>query len=390
MGWAKIEESSSKLVTLHALLTDLLAPSTWSRCQIWAARLSTHEWKPKVGPTMAFDVSSEASKYPVTLVTRDPKWCDRIADALAREGVSFHREQERPERFGIDFDAPVSDVDVRDFAVAAAKLILATRAALHRALRTELLWVDATSGIRIPHSIKPERKNNASVVFMFASIRSKPHWLDFDGPQGEPLSTVRARIVFLHDEFARAFTYHLALEGDTTLLDATVRFVKDYVEREGYLWSQVFLGGMSKGATSALAVASQLPHCQLILVSPQLAVGAYLKENRPGILRTISGSEDPMASTEVDEYFWGALPARPTSHGITSCIILTSENDPHCTEGLQRLRRILGIGDQLEVYVDTSPHTTSHIETVHFHASAFVALLSAKTTVSQLSRLPVS
>ncbi|WP_141887668.1 hypothetical protein [Leucobacter komagatae] len=247
-----------------------------------------------------------------------------------------------------------------------------------------MFWADTSTGIRIPFSVKPERKANTSIIFLFTSIRSKPHWVDFDGAQGDALSTNRGRIVFLHDEFATNFTYHLALEGDSRLLAATARFIEAYVAEEGYAWDQVILAGMSKGASSALAVSARIPQCVLILVSPQLAVGAYLTENRPNILRTIAGTDAPGASSAVDSIFWDSFAAVPARHGITRCTILTSQNDPHCTEGLKQLAEALDIGDKLEIHVDTGENTGSHIDTVHFHASAFAALLSASTSLAPL------
>lgn len=380
MAWGKIDGASSELLQFHLFLTNELASQAWTKSQIWDSRLSTHSWKPVIGPELAIDAALAADKVTFTLVSRDATWADAVDDALRREGTKYTRNANPTNRFTIP---PVPrNGSIEDLAKEAAAAIRKLRQALEAAIREKQEWQDPETGLTIPYVVKPERKNNPSVIFLFTSIRAKSHWLDFGGPAGASLQTNRARIIFLLDEFEENYTYQLASNKDTTIHEATVRFITAYVKTEGIDWSYVTLAGMSKGGTGALATAAHLPACELVIVAPQLSLGEYLAEGRPGILETIVGATGAAAADETDKILWDILEAPNAGAGISKLTILTSEHDPHCTDRIPRLVETLNLAGKTHVYTDTSDDTPSHVDTVHFHASGLVSILGAISTTA--------
>lgn len=372
MSWGISNDTPTKFLQLHLFLADELSARSWVRSQIWSGRISAHAWSPAPGLELVFDITFVDDMLTAMLVVRNPEWISNITSSLTKEEVPFTTMSRYPNRVTLFQLQLAPGNGISKLASQAASKMLSIRASIDSSLRQERRWQDNLTGIQIPFTVKPERKGNRAVIFMFTSIRNKQHWIDFEGPFGSAIQTNRARVVFLLDEFSAHYSYHLGIGGDTSILGATIRFIENYVIEQGYAWQDVALAGMSKGGTSALAVGSQLPQCEVYVVAPQLALGSYLQENRPQILRTVTGRTTPDAATRADELLWDAIESSRPDAGITRCMLFTSEHDPHCTEGLSRLEQALDIGERFELLVDRSEHTGSHLKTVRFHAPALL------------------
>jgi hypothetical protein len=266
--------------------------------------------------------------------------------------------------------------DLDSLADEVAEAIKKTRTALEDLLRPSETWTDSSSGLTFRYATKAERKECKQVVFLFTSIRTNHDWLDFKGPYGPAVQPNRARFVYVEDIFTDEFTYHLAIGGDTAVRQATADFIKHYVTAHGYTWDQVTLAGMSKGATAAIVVGALLPSCTVVALAPQLRLGNYLFTSRKDILSNITGMQpDEAARDRVDELMWTGIPANLGPQGISACYVLTSDGDPDCTNGLDRLRSRFDSPDRVVVSVDRSGGAPTHFKTVHFLSPLFLSML---------------
>lgn len=374
--WGEFDPEDTDLISLHLQISNHLAGKTWSRCQIWGKTTSVHEWRVASGPGVAFDVYLGTQEVTLTLVLRDLKWRDPLANALRSEGVSFTELPNKPGRYKLSGYALSSSPPQAAVAGAIAREMADVREKLEHSLRAGQSWADPDSGISVRFAVKPPRKESPEIIFLFSSIRTKQHWLDFGGPGGDALASNRAQVVFLEDTFAKEYTYHLALHGETDILRATRRFVKAHVEKEGYSWGNVTLAGMSKGGTSALAVGAGLPSCNVVALAPQLSLGEYLVSRKDSLLESLSGADGVIGSQIADSALWGALRETNAKQGVRNCLILTSTSDPMCTDRLPTLQNLLGEGCGYMAYVDDSGHCGDHFQTVQFLASPFLSVLS--------------
>lgn len=373
--WGAISEASSALVAMHVHLADKLADLTWNRVQVWNHQASVHSWKLGTGPTLAFDVVPQETEISITFIIRQAEWVTPVKIALSREGVRYTEHPTRPERLRLSnivwTGESVADEQIEQIEA----VIRSTRSAVERSVRLEQEWSDPATGITMRYSVKPERKACREIIFLFTSIRTKKHWLDFNGPYGPSLKTNRARIVFLFDEFADNFTYHLAVRGDTSVRSATAAFVRHYIESEGYEWEAVTLAGMSKGGTSAIVIGAHLPHCTVLALAPQLRLGDYLLSNRPAVLSAMTGGREESHASLVDDLMWSDPSIKQGISGIFRCYVLTSDGDPHCTEGIEQLRTSFNDPSRVSVSVDRSEHTSTHLQTVHYLSPLFISVL---------------
>lgn len=241
-------------------------------------------------------------------------------------------------------------------------------------MRLDKHWVDEPSGLTINYTEKNERKGSNQVIFLFSSIRSKQHWLDFKGPGGASIQTNRARIVFLQDDFSAQWSYHLALNGSLDPLEATRRFVMAYVRDHDYAWQDLTLAGMSKGGIASLIVGAGLPRCRVVTVSPELVLGRSLQKLRPEVLYAMVGEKEG-AVERVDDLLWSSLKAPEDGSGVTQCFIFTSQSDDRCTGGLQQLQECLPHTD-IRIYIDDSDQAAGHVATVRYLSSPFLAFLA--------------
>lgn len=181
--WGNVKGAPSVVLHTHVWLSDRLASHAWNRVQVWKSAASVHSWK-FGGREFAFDVVPTESRTTVTLVSRDKSIAPVTKVGLEREGVGFRQIEGRPERLLISSFShegqlpPVDDI---------AHAIEETRKAVELSVIDSFCWTDAQTDIDITYSVKNERKSSPEIVFLFSSIRTKPHWLDFGGPEGKSL-----------------------------------------------------------------------------------------------------------------------------------------------------------------------------------------------------------
>ena len=172
--WGNTKEATDLLLHTHVLLADRLSGDKWKRVQIWRGHTSVHEWG--FGSRyFAFDIVPSVKHTSVTLISRDVDAIDLLKEGLKCEGVSFKTVDKRPERLLIrvfhhpDNPPPVGEI---------VSLVQAVRKAVELSVVDFRSWLDPDTSISIPYAVKPQRKSCSELVFLFSSIRSKPHWLD--------------------------------------------------------------------------------------------------------------------------------------------------------------------------------------------------------------------
>lgn len=377
--WGYTPHANINILNIHASLTSHLCSLKWKRVDLWNDDISVHEWEFD-GKSYAFDVSFQDGKYVLTLVSRDRSAVNNVRNGLFVENVKFREGTNGSGRFWIE-SFKINQID--NVSKEIAKTIRNVRRSVELTGHESFSYSDESSDLKINYSIKPERKNNDYLIFIFSSIRSKNHWIDFDGPFGESLKTIQARIIFITDDAASAYAYNFSLNSNLDLMIANVRFIKDYVNSNNYDWSKVTLAGLSKGATSAIMIGSQLPSCTVIALAPQLMLGNYLlRSNRNEIITEMSGVSGKLGAEKIDCLMWETLETASVKWGISNFYILTSEGDQDCIEGMRRLTDLVKqtTSNHLEVYIDKTEFTSTHLKTVHHLMPSFLVLLGAVTS----------
>lgn len=375
--WGAIDDASSALISLHLALVERLADYTWQRIQIWNSTISVHEFI-VCGASLAFDLKEGAEGYQLTLVVRKRELTDAIKESLKLENKHYTINSKQPNRLELKTYERAKTGLARDV----AEHIRDYRNAIARAFTDTQIWHDLETGLTLSYTTKPERRESPYLVFMFTSIRTKPHWIDFDGPNGSGLQNIRARIVFVNDDLAEEYTYNFANDGKTSPAKATLNFIQSYISENEYAREKVILAGMSKGGTSAILAGSHLSGCTILTLAPQLAPGKYLEDsNRITLLNQMASRQATNKSNDIDSLFWNYLDNSEIASGRQSVYVLTSDYDPHCTSGLERFRRLISEYKRSTLYVHQTSETqaSSHLKTVHHMMPLFVFLLGSLT-----------
>lgn len=371
--WGDIRRANNNLLRTHLALTDRLADMTWSKVQIWDSRTSVHQYS--IGNvSLAYDTTQADSLLTTHLVVRQKTDYPKVANALSKEGVVTTRHERDDGRFRIH---EVS-VDAPDALDTTESAIRTNRKQLTQSLINETKWTDKTTGLNVVYSVKQERGGCDEIIFLFTSIRGKQHWIDFDGANGDSLSPNRARIVFIQDDFGAQYTYNFAYEGKTHPATATTNFIRSYIDDHGYSPQKTTLAGMSKGGTSAIVAGAALRQCTIVALAPQLSVGSYLHTSgRHQIAKQMAPPEQHGRIRTVNNLLWDYLTDHSEHWGIETAYILTSENDPHCTNDLWRLASYFRGSSSSHIYTHTtsSSKAHSHFATVQHLIPLFLSLL---------------
>lgn len=372
--WGYSEEVPDDLMRFHLGLSDRLASLSWSRIQVWNASVSVHEWVID-SKSYSFDAKFNGTQFELLLVSRDVARLPRVENGLKLEGINFSSISGRNDRVLL---ARFSEYSISSLIDEVSDLVINVRNSIALNVHENFTYKDDSTGLDINFSVKKERKSNKQLIFIFSSIRSKAHWTDFNGPLGESLQTLRARVVFIADDAGSEFVYNFSHRGNLDVMKSNINFIENYVLSNGYSWSNVTIAGLSKGGTSALVIGSQLPSCSIVSLAPQLRLGNYLlRSNRHQIIEEMSGRVGRDGAALLDEFMWKVLESSSVFDGIKNCYILTSLGDPDCYDGLDRIRLLSDrmSNFRLESYVDNSPFTETHLKTVHYLTPTFINLL---------------
>ena len=376
--WGAVNQADPRLVQLHLNTSNELSGLTWDRVQIWNHDTSVHEFR-LAETGIAFDVKLVADTFRLNLVVRQPRSTEAVIKSLTMENLKYAKEPKQPNRLLLQtFDAMDAHI-----ATKISEAVRTYRQGLERSLFNEESWLDLETGHTVRYSIKPERKDSRCLAILFTSIRSQPHWIDFNGPNGSSLANNRARILFINDDFASNYTYNFALGGKTTPALATLNFVNAYIKEHSYHHKDVIFAGMSKGGTSAILTGSRINNSTVLALAPQLDIGGYLeKSNRHSIIQTMAPSSSFHKPSFINELFWNYLDTTANDWQIRFGYVLTSNSDPYCTNSIGRFKQYFTPENKSELNVHTTSDAkaNSHLNTVHHMMPLFAHLLGILTS----------
>lgn len=336
--------------------------------------MSVHEWSTN-GNNYAFDIDYNDGNLKLSLIARNNSNYQKLQESLLLESISFTTTQNRPNRLilGSVPSANFDDEEIQPL----LEIIRSSRRAIELNCHDRLEFIDNEFGNHVSYAVKKERKSCRELIFLFTSIRTRKHWIDFDGPLGQTLSTNRSRIVFIYDSASEFYNYHFAISGTTEIFNSTINFIRDYVDKHQYSWSEVTLAGMSKGGTAAIMLGTILPGTNVLALAPQLALGNYLlRSKRSKIIKQMSGMESLAGAKKIDELMWKVL--ADDSTGMSQCTVLTSVHDEDCISELSKFHEIcIAKNVALGILIDRSEHTSTHLKTVHHLMPTFVSILGS-------------
>ena len=376
MSSSNIEPEVEMLYRIHAELASKLLGLRWCRQYVWDDRAAVFEFVWGVDSRVAIDVFvGPARGLKVHVVARDESLFGSLDGALAGVPGARRPVSGRGARFEVLSDEmPGESADVKGVVARIASRIKEVRSAIEPVSPMTSTWT-AGNGVVVEYVDREPRRNSRQLIVVLTSIRKDRRWLDFGGPFGDSMRSVRARLLFLFDGHDGEYCYHMRLHGSRNVEQATLEFLAHYVEMYGYSWSDVVLCGMSKGGTASIVLGSQIPGVRVVALAPQMRLGQYLATSRAPIFRHMFGVDpeaDSIAAADaiVPECF-GALVS--AGRRVT---VITAPEDENCFGYFAASTLPLRNAANLDVVVLDDESIVDHFSALKYGLPVLLGLLA--------------
>lgn len=124
-------------------------------------------------------------------------------------------------------------------------------------------------------------KDIRHLVVMFSGIRPLRDY-EFDG---QASASSQSDWLWIRDDFDGEQTYYLCQNFEFDIEHAVIKLIESHLDRLGLDKSSCTLVGFSKGGSAALYFGIKYGFTNIVASVPQIAIGTYVKETRPGIMK---------------------------------------------------------------------------------------------------------
>lgn len=145
----------------------------------------------------------------------------------------------------------------------------------------------------VRYKTRRAKKDIRHLVVMFSGIR--PHRdYEFDG---QASASSQSDWLWIRDDFDGEQTYYLCQDFKFDIEHAVIKLIESHLELLGLDKSSCTLVGFSKGGSAALYFGVKYGFTNIVASVPQIAIGTYVKETRPGIMKHMTSDQ---SATEFD------------------------------------------------------------------------------------------
>lgn len=266
----------------------------------------------------------------------ESKVLDAIFSAAVPMNVTWHAAEESPAILGWKFPAfgkkkPGGVIRVRFTAsgdvTVVGKFALKDWSYVNRGLQTSTGqgWKRFihTRGLNFLPAVPANSTEKMPLVFVFSAMMAVG---DFSYNYKTTLDSVRARVIYLLDDFGDQGSYYLQEHGNLDIFDTVQKFIASKIEEFSESTSGVFFLGSSKGGTAAIIHGRKFENARIIVGAPQTRIASFVSKPHPNVLRYMTGADQIEGAAELDGYLFdpGCFP--PNRSRIT---ILVGKADHH-------------------------------------------------------------
>lgn len=231
----------------------------------------------------------------------------------------------------------------------------------------------ASDDIKVNYVWRPAKSDCDHIVVVFTSIRNVSVDLDFDGPQGSYLSTNRAELVFIYDDYAGSYGYYHGKNRRDDFAVAIESFLRNLAERRGVGLDKLILVGMSKGASAAIFIGARLQGSTVAALVPRFSIGDSLSERDAPFHETVAGDRSAESRAWLNALVPSAIRNAKNREG--HYYILTSPGDPNCLSGIEEHAYDVAGLRNVNLIVATSRIALRHHDTLQYLLPTTLSLL---------------
>ena len=221
--------------------------------------------------------------------------------------------------------------------------------------------------VTIKYRFRKAQKDNRHLVVIFSGFRRIGD-VDF---AGKAISSLRANILWIVDDFSGHFSYYMRAFGGEDIAPSIRSLVELFRNNLGLHPDQVTFAGFSKGGSAAIYHGVTSHYRNVVATVPQRKIGSYVQRYWAKELASMGG---PDCVAELDAALDTAIAADPTID--RSIYLITSpEDDQYLTEAIplaSKLRKY----DEFNLIVSVSPLVRRHIDVTRYNVPLILSILA--------------
>lgn len=224
--------------------------------------------------------------------------------------------------------------------------------------------------ITLKYKTRNATKDLKHLIVMFSGIRPDKGY-EFDGRASQ---SVESNWLWIRDEIDTEHTYYLSYKSKPDIQEAVLALIDNELARLNLDRNECTLVGFSKGGSAALALGIRGNFSNIVASVPQIAIGTYVAETRPNIMRNMFDAEDHLGVDRLD----ALIPELVESDANTkkNIYLWSAVGDKEFAVQVQPYLHIFEKYDNFNSLITDSPLVTTHNEVTKYNLSSIIAVLN--------------
>ncbi|MGC0271069.1 hypothetical protein ACPROK_16050 [Glutamicibacter soli] len=224
--------------------------------------------------------------------------------------------------------------------------------------------------ITLKYKTRNASKDLKHLIVMFSGIRPDKGY-EFDGRASQ---SVESNWLWIRDEVDAEHTYYLSYKSKTDIQEAVLALIDNELARLNIGRNECTLVGFSKGGSAALALGIRGQFSNIVASVPQIAVGTYVKETRPNIMRNMFDTEDHSGVHRLDTLIPGLVES--DSNTKKNIYLWSAVGDKEFAVQVEPYLNIFEKYENFNSLITDSPLVTAHNEVTKYNLSSIIAVLN--------------
>ncbi|WP_327672163.1 MULTISPECIES: hypothetical protein [unclassified Streptomyces] len=223
--------------------------------------------------------------------------------------------------------------------------------------RKVLSGIETSGGHSVEYRFAHAQKGNRHLVVVFANFSAHQDY----GWSNGVFDKLRANILWIRDKFEGNRTYYLCKGMDFSVEQSVITLISKVMKSLDLSPDSVTLWGGSKGGSAALYFGLKYGFRNIVAITPQFAIGSYVRDVHPGVARFMLGEAVPEENVRMVDALIPDLVASGAGRSANIYLMSSAQDEQYPTQ-IEPYLRLFSSHESFNFVFSDSPHIADHTQ----------------------------
>ncbi|MEB8343055.1 hypothetical protein [Streptomyces endophyticus] len=223
--------------------------------------------------------------------------------------------------------------------------------------RKVLSGIETSGGHPVEYRFAHAEKGNRHLVVVFANFAAHQDY----GWSNGVFDKLRANILWIRDKFDGNRTYYLCKGMDFSVEQSVITLISNVMKSLDLTPDSVTMWGGSKGGSAALYFGLKYGFRNIVAITPQFAIGSYVRDVHPGVARFMLGEAVPEENVRMVDALIPELVASGAGRAANIYLMSAAQDEQYATQ-IEPYLRLFGSYENFNFVFSDSPHIADHTQ----------------------------